>query len=384
MPFQKTINGRKSKFWYVDRWIGGKPNGIHINKSTRSQDYDEACAIEEEWVAEAEERLVERMEGINNPDSITLSQALEIVNKAKWAHNRSSDRPVNHITECIRLLGGDLPLSELAGDRGSQRIQRLQQTLLHSDCNKPGHTRVRGTTTVNRYMASLRTLLYYMRDDYSIRSLQVPKIPMFSKKGGTAERERDRVLQPTEEIELFKKMDAKYPEFTSFFKFLLDTGMRLSEALQIDFTKHVFLDRRMVYLNATSMTLKTNQSRTVPLTRRAVEILKKRKAVSFPKPFPWTATKCDQVFKVCKIDMGLGKADDFVPHMLRHTCITRMLLKGVPFSIVMSWAGHMSAQTTKRYTHIAGDDLMVGAEALDALNAENKRPKRQDTVKHPD
>jgi integrase len=43
----------------------------------------------------------------------------------------------------------------------------------------------------------------------------------------------------------------------------------------------------------------------------------------------------------------------FRPYDLRHTAITRMAEDGMPLTMIMSFAGHVSAQMTQHYTHVS-------------------------------
>ena len=62
--------------------------------------------------------------------------------------------------------------------------------------------------------------------------------------------------------------------------------------------------------------------------------------------------------------MGLLEDDQFVPHMLRHTCASRLVSKGIQLPQVMLWMGHRNIQTTMRYSHLAPKDLDGAAKAL--------------------
>jgi integrase len=62
----------------------------------------------------------------------------------------------------------------------------------------------------------------------------------------------------------------------------------------------------------------------------------------------------------------MGKTDDpqFVPHMLRHTCATRLSQSGVSLPVIKEWLGHTTIQTTIRYAHFNKKDLLSAAQAL--------------------
>jgi integrase len=389
MPFRKKIRGKLSRFYYVDFWVGGEPFGIHVNKSTRTENYDEACLVEMRWRAEAggsfkkefsehtdlnQFTLGEAKNEIsehNDLNQLTLGEALEWVRREKWHHNRTAARSYMHIRKCIELIG-NVPLIELSGNKGLQTIRKVRFMLLGSH-NKQG--RIMGKVTVDRYMAALRTLLRTIRDEYPMTELAVPKIPMYNETN-----RRERILSETEEVELFMMMEDGHPEFAALFKFLLDTGLRLSEALQLDYRKHIFLDKRQITVYASNT--KTKRPRSVPLTIRAYEILNSRHAISFPRPFPWNPTECDRIFRSYRIKMGFGADKDFVPHMLRHTCTTRLLKCGIPLALVQSWIGHCTAQMTQWYSHFVVEDMREAASTLDKFNTQlNNNSARSNKVK---
>lgn len=44
-------------------------------------------------------------------------------------------------------------------------------------------------------------------------------------------------------------------------------------------------------------------------------------------------------------------------HSLRHTCITRLLKKGIGIEVVQKIVGHKEIRMTQRYNHPSKDDL---------------------------
>jgi integrase len=51
-------------------------------------------------------------------------------------------------------------------------------------------------------------------------------------------------------------------------------------------------------------------------------------------------------------------------HDLRHTFITMMAKRNVPLPVVQAMLGHMSAKTTRHYTHISSGDARQAVELL--------------------
>jgi integrase len=67
--------------------------------------------------------------------------------------------------------------------------------------------------------------------------------------------------------------------------------------------------------------------------------------------------------------LGYMEDEEFVPHLCRHTCATRLVQAGVPLLAVKDWMGHKSIQVTMRYAKLAPDAVF---DALDTLNKKRK------------
>ena len=75
---------------------------------------------------------------------------------------------------------------------------------------------------------------------------------------------------------------------------------------------------------------------------------------------PWLR----QVWEKIRLHMSLDSDPQFVPHMLRHTCATRLAQKGLSMVVIKEWMGHSDIQTASRYTHFAPKDLLNAAQLL--------------------
>ena len=74
-------------------------------------------------------------------------------------------------------------------------------------------------------------------------------------------------------------------------------------------------------------------------------------------PTPWDT--------ILRAHLGHSNDREFIPHMLRHTCASRLVSRGVPLPKVMQWMGHKCIQTTLRYSHLVPNDLDEAAAILE-------------------
>ena len=197
--------------------------------------------------------------------------------------------------------------------------------------------------TINRKMAALSKLL---RKAHKMKDLS--SLPEFVK-----EREgvgRIRFLDPGEEQRLFTAIRG-YSEISyRLCIFLIDTGARLGEAIDLRWTD-------ITPTHATFWVTKSKRSRSVPMTRRV------REAIELPRerclgPFhDITQQQFRTVWNKAKQDVGLAADPDVVPHVLRHTCASRLVQGGIDIRRVQTWLGHQTLQMTMRYAHLASRDL---------------------------
>ena len=176
---------------------------------------------------------------------------------------------------------------------------------------------------------------------------------------------RIRFLTAHEEEHLLSAMTRRNPRFAGLCVFLIDTGARIGEALGL---RH----GDVVNERATFWVTKSGRSRTVPLTERALRVLVENRA----RPVgPFADIKYQKFlyhWHAVRKEMGLGKDKEFVPHMLRHTCASRLVQAGIDLRRVQAFLGHQTIQMTLRYAHLATGDLDQCVAALDRFNVDKK------------
>jgi len=145
-------------------------------------------------------------------------------------------------------------------------------------------------------------------------------------------------------------------------RFLLFTGLRLSEATQL-FWKNVNFDAGTVLLPVT----KSGKSRTVILNELAKNVVAKMAEYqSNEYVFPGLGPKGHlttprRVFEAVKTRAGIEKLR---LHDLRHTFASLCVNAGQNLYEVQKLLGHSSSQMTQRYAHLGDKELRAATESV--------------------
>ena len=126
----------------------------------------------------------------------------------------------------------------------------------------------------------------------------------------------------------------------------LETGCRRAELLTVEPDQ----------INGTRLHLwktKTDSPRTIPMTQETTDRLR-RLVTTGRMP---TERSLRSWWERAKVSMGLSGDDQFVFHVCRHTCATRMVERGVNLLVIKEWMGHKRIETTQRYAHVKPDNL---------------------------
>lgn len=315
-------------------------NGVRVFKSTQKFTKKEAKQVE------ANERQKMINEASMTPQERTsrtvLSDAIDQVYKARWKKNKDGDGAQRNAMRFIDLMG-DLPLSSINEDVVYEYISKLEDTNIKA-------------STVNRYLAALKTVLRFKKQASDYIRL------------GKESKGRIRVIAKPEEQMLLATIrgvqlnmrNKFYPETADLIEILLDTGMRLSEAINLKYEDVNFTTNLIsIWIN------KGERPRSVPMTKRVRAILENRRVVNGVKPFSITRHQAGHAWNYARKEMGFVDDKEFIMHALRHTCATRLVNKGVDLYVVKEFLGHSTIQVTERYAHLSPDKLAHAAEILD-------------------
>lgn len=182
---------------------------------------------------------------------------------------------------------------------------------------------------------------------------------------------RERRLRPGEEERLLTEArKGRNPFIAPIILFALETAMRRGEILAVEF-RHIDFERLSLVVPVS----KNGHSRVIPLTNKAVELLRLAYAsprsgiigppsppIRISKAFPTTAVALRlQWDRLCgRAQVGpkgkpSGLCDDLNFHDLRHEAISRLFELGLSIPEVASISGHRTPAMLFRYAHANND-----------------------------
>lgn len=222
-------------------------------------------------------------------------------------------------------------------------------------------------TTRARKLASIRSFFTFLRKRKEIATnpaddIDIPTIPT-KEPDFLSEREYKQLLETIQKTAspFFKLRDLL---IVSLF---LSSGLRVSELVGLQLSD-VDLDNETIKVHR-----KRNKHQTLPLNASVVELFRQYLAIR-PRSDTehvfvskkHTGLRANSVFCMVRKYLkqaGVNKSRSC--HLLRHTCFTSLLAKGVNLVIIQTLANHSNINTTKRYLHI--NDVQI-REAVQTIN----------------
>lgn len=337
MTRETGITRRKdSSFWWINTTL---PNGKRLRKSTQTTCREDA----EAYLAKLRhEAFQETYLGVK--PKRTWHEA--VVRYLAVKSNLRSIKDVRRIMCKLEPYLGHLLLNQIDGDV----IWAVIQGEL-SKGNMPA--------TVNRYLASIRSLLRMARDEWQWIDT-FPKIRLLD-----GEVERDRWLTRSEASRL---IGACPEHLAAIVRYALATGCRASEITGLEWSR-VDLERGTAWLNQT----KNGTPRGVPLNRDAVKVLEEQRGKHPRYCFTYKGRPISWELSNDGWHNALKKAgiQDFRFHDLRHTWASWHRQAGTSCDELKDLGGWKSREMVDRYAKFSTDNLTAAASRIESGLGDN-------------
>jgi len=225
--------------------------------------------------------------------------------------------------------------------------------------------------TVQNILGLLKHFFRHLKDDDWIREAPVfPRVKVPEPKIQTVSEEV--------QMEILKFVASEMPEHFPIVLFIMMQGVRPGEACALKW-KDIDLKEKTVTIQRTFSarelreTTKGGRARVIPLHEEVVEVLKalRKEKPGLPEAFvfrqkngnPYKDYTINRIWKRIRESLGLPEEVKFYGAS-RHSFGTIILRKGVGVEFVRRFMGHADIRTTKRYLHLAPDDLRVVVNVL--------------------
>jgi integrase len=208
--------------------------------------------------------------------------------------------------------------------------------------------------TANDSVRAIRALFTYAVEQKYVKENPAAMLE------GVRERSRGKAdFYSDEELSrIWEKLD---PHWVDPLKFISETGLRKGELISLKWDAvNMSAGQEQITVESTNdFETKTGNSRSIPLTVAAIEILKKRQGQGAGLVFTSKEGKTihpDKIYHALKTTLAeLGLEGDV--HRLRHTYASRLAMKGVDLLSIKTLMGHTDLKTTQIYAHLAPQHL---------------------------
>lgn len=235
-------------------------------------------------------------------------------------------------------------------------LRKFKQFLLINKEMKPA--------SVNRRLASLRSLLKWANEVGISPDFQLSKIPKFEKTEKTGIRWFDR----KEENALLRSVERSGTKRDiAIIKLVLNTGLRVAELCSLRWSEIIINERKGVL---TVLQGKGGKRREVPLNYDARQVLLdlgykqnagKKEWIFIGQRGKLTPRGVQTLFRKYADPV---KLKNLSPHSLRHTFCKNLLNAGISLEKIAILAGHESLDTTRLYLGPSLKDLEGAVEAI--------------------
>jgi len=289
----------------------------------------------ERWARKQEVKMDEgKHQAKRDNHNITFAELLTRYRDEITIHKKSKVSEINKIENLLKLPMfkkriRNVTSSDIANYR-DQRLKDVKGSTVIKDINLMGHCI---DIAIKEWGVNLA--------NNPVRRIRRP----------TVDKPRDRRLNSGEEKRLFDTIE-KHSRLTWLRQIVIiaiETAMRRGEILNMQW-HHVDFEKRTVHLPDT----KNGETRDVPLSEKAIEILNEISKDKTPFIFPISPDSLKKAYQRVIKKSGI---EGLRFHDLRHEATSRFFELGLNTMQVSAITGHKDLAMLKRYTHLRAEDL---------------------------
>ena len=285
------------------------------------------------WALEQEERIERGVFGCIEPSEIALSDLLQRYGKEITPAKRGAAIESYRLRRLINDPISNFSIDQLTSQvLASFRDKRLKD----------------GQRACQLDLILIRHCLRIAISEWGLR-LSVNPVDQIKKPPSLRPRERRLNDGEYEQLEAASKF-TQNPHIWPIIVFAIETGMRRGEILGLSWD-NIDLNRRTAFLPLT----KNGSSREVPLSTKAVSVLRQQRPRTDTHPFPVNAN----AFRLAWVRLrSRASLNGLRFHDLRHEAISRFFEMGLSIPEVALISGHKDVNVLFRYTHLKVDNLV--------------------------
>lgn len=351
MPIYKTVKytlKKRGDSWQFNVRVieKGTPKRIRQQASSEAQ----AIGMVERIIDRCEAETTAIAPTTHQFSTPTLGKVRDLVLDDEWRGSRGEVTATKNAADCLKQLGENTPVDQVTTEDIDRMIRAFKDEELKSG-------------TIRRKLAAIGRILHYAAERHWLKAM-----PLINRKRLGKENERQRAITEDEErrgMEFMRFPTKGCETFTGgpycaeFFEFLIDTGLRLSEAVNLMWSK-VDDDEWVRVLDN-----KGDYPRSVPATDRVKNILKDRRKNCPPgERLVWwdmTVNRAQSQWNTMRKFLKLEDDPDFVIHACRHTFASRLARSGAQLTVIKELGGWRTLAMVMRYAHLCPDSK---AEAI--------------------
>ncbi|MDX0801721.1 tyrosine-type recombinase/integrase [Sinorhizobium medicae] len=275
----------------------------------------------------------------------TLEDFWKVTKKDRWSGKNSGEKLARNAEFFIDWKGRSTPIKDITSRDLYDFVDYLR-TDLNND-----------NATINRKISSVKVLL-----KKAVHERVIDQVPYIEKFKETSVGSID-FLDFGEEDPLILQLDHHgWQRLSQLVSFLIDTGARINEAKKLTYdditAKHVILRDR-----------KSGRTSYIPPTARVRAVLAQCRIDSKDPARPFgdlNLDTCRRHLNTVYEKLG-SKYERFTQpfHIFRHTCASRLAMRGIDAKRIMDWMDHSNLSVTQRYMKLSPSALDDVAAALE-------------------